>query len=191
MRTFPFFSLQADAKPPLKRRALGHGILQQSSAVGFVVCCGCMLPFTFQNISLPTHVNFDSGVLSDLDSSSRLFTLSQRGRGLTFVFAHIFVRAHVYGPGSQPTDALDHTSCVSRALMPTLAVQPPHVCHRQRDWAVSMSSHMQQDMDISKAPPALRSFCLNAVHVRKPRSQTLAIILVLQRVFSAPPGPMY
>ena len=77
MRTFPFFSLQADAKPPLKRRALGHGILQQSSAVGFVVCCGCMLPFTFQNVSLPTHVNFDSGVLSDLDSSSRLFTFTK------------------------------------------------------------------------------------------------------------------
>ena len=25
----------------------------------------------------------------------------------------------------------DHTLCVSRALMPTLAVHPPHVCHRQ------------------------------------------------------------
>ena len=59
------------------------------------------------------------------------------------------------GRGSQPTDALDHTSCASRALMPTLAVQPPHVCHRQRDWAASIGSHMQQDIDIAKAPPHL------------------------------------
>ena len=39
--------------------------------------------------------------------------------------------------------------------MPTLAVQPPHVWHRQRDWAVSTGSHMQQDMDISQALPHL------------------------------------
>ena len=30
-----------------------------------------------------------------------------------------------------------------------------HVCHRQRDWAVSIGSHMQQDMDISEALPHL------------------------------------
>ena len=42
-----------------------------------------------------------------------------------------------------------------RALIPSLALLPPHVCHRQRDWAVSIGSHMQQDMDISKAPPRL------------------------------------
>ena len=42
-----------------------------------------------------------------------------------------------------------------RALVPTLAVWPPHVCCRQRDWAVSIGSHMQQDMGISLAPPHL------------------------------------
>ena len=48
------------------------------------------------------------------------------------------------------------TPCVSRALRPTLAVQPPHVCHRQRDGAVSIGSHMQQDMGtFLVAPPHL------------------------------------
>ena len=42
--------------------------------------------------------------------------------------------------------------CAVRALMSLLAVLPPHVC-RQRDWTVSIGSHMQQDMDISRAPP--------------------------------------
>ena len=104
-----------------------------SVVLGFVVC----YHGAFQNVSLSTH----------LDLSSRLFTLT-RCRGLTLTFARVLVRAHIDGPGSQPTDAVDHTSCVSRALMPTSAVQPPHVCHRQRDGAVSISSRMQQDMDI-------------------------------------------
>ena len=72
--------------------------------------CWCVAPAcyhgTFQNVSLSTH----------LDLSSRLFTLT-RGRGLTLTFARVLVRAHVDGPGSQPTDAVDHTSCVSRALL--------------------------------------------------------------------------
>ena len=51
--------------------------------------------------------------------------------------------------------------------MPTVAVQPPHVCHRQRDWAVSIGSHMQQDMDMSKAPPHLGApFALCEHHSR-------------------------
>ena len=62
--------------------------------------------------------------------SSRLFTFTT-GRGLTLTSARVLVRAHVDGPRSQPTDALDHTSRVSRALVPTLSVLPPHVCHRQ------------------------------------------------------------
>ena len=41
-------------------------------------------------------------------------------------------RALVDGPGLQPTDMRNHTSCVSRALVPTFAVDPPHVGHRQR-----------------------------------------------------------
>ena len=69
--------------------------------------------------------------------------------------------------------------CVSRALVPTLAVQPPHVCHRQRDWAVSIGSHMQQDVDISPAPPQLGAPLPLRHGCRS---------LWLQRVFSAPPG---
>ena len=41
-------------------------------------------------------------------------------------------------PGSQPTDALDHTSFASQVLMFTLSCQPPHVCNRQRDEVVSI-----------------------------------------------------
>ena len=57
------------------------------------------------------------------------------------------------GQARNPSTQRDHTLCVIRALVPTVAVQP-HVCHR-RDWAVSMGSHMQQDMGISLAPPHL------------------------------------
>ena len=46
--------------------------------------------------------------------------------------------------------------CVYTVLSwPTMAALTPHVCHRQRNWAVSIGSHMQQDIDISKAPPHL------------------------------------
>ena len=76
--------------------------------------------------------------------------------GLTFIFARVLVGALVGGPGSQPTDTVDHTHSVVRALTPTLGVQPPYVCHRQRDGAVSIGSHMQQDIDNSKAPPTSR-----------------------------------
>ena len=48
---------------------------------------------------------------------------------------------------------LDQTQSMVRALTHTLAVRPPHVCRRQRDEAVSVGSHMQQDMGISNAPP--------------------------------------
>ena len=40
-------------------------------------------------------------------------------------------RAPIHGPSSEPTDTKGHTHCVSRALMPTLAVLPRHVCHRR------------------------------------------------------------
>ena len=80
---------------------------------------------------------------------------SARCQGLTFTFARVLVWALIDGPGAQPTDTEDHTLCAACALVPTLAVWPLHVCHRQRDSAVSIGSHMQQDMDTSKAPPPL------------------------------------
>ena len=97
-----------------------------------------------------------------------LFT---RGRGLAFTFARVLVGAHVDGRGFPPTDIEDHTSCVP-CSHGTLTAYPPHMCHRQRDWAVTIGigSHMQQDMGISWAPPHLGApFPLfDAVHVRKP-----------------------
>ena len=86
-------------------------------------------------------------------SLSLCLSVFTRGRGLTFTSAHVLVRALVDGPSFPPTDKVDCTPMRSCALMPTLAVRPPHVCHRQRDWAVSIGSHMQLDMDIFKAPP--------------------------------------
>ena len=77
-----------------------------------------------------------------------------RGRGLTFTFARIRVRAPIEGPSYPPTDAEGttteddtvfvftvkspcshaHFGCVTPAC-----VSPP------RDWAVLTGSHMQQD----------------------------------------------
>ena len=37
---------------------------------------------------------------------------------------------------------------LSRALMPTLAVKPPHVCHRQRDWAVFIGTSRRSDPSV-------------------------------------------
>ena len=68
-------------------------------------------------------------------------------------YVHFCPRPRSDGPGSQPTDIRNHTKCAARALVPTLAVYPWHVCHRQRHWAVSTGSHMHQDMGISMAPP--------------------------------------
>ena len=93
---------------------------------------------------------------------------------------------------SRPTQE-DHILCAVRALMPQSALFPPHVCHRQRDGAVSMGSHMQQDMGISQAPPPPRA---PTVHTKNLNIKNWRRFLlrqdcsryVLQRVFNAPPG---
>ena len=54
-----------------------------------------------------------------------------KGLGLTFTSAHILVRALVDGPGSKPTDTMDHIKCVVRAPVAMVAVSLPHVCHRR------------------------------------------------------------
>ena len=77
-----------------------------------------------------------------------------RGRGLSFTSARVLVRAHVGGPGFPRTGTVDHTLCVIRAVVPTLACAAPHVCVcviAYRDWAVSIGSHMREDTDISEA----------------------------------------
>ena len=77
---------------------------------GFVVCCTCMLPWHLPECFVVNTRELRQR-LSCLDLSSRLFTLT-RFRGLTLTSARVLVRARVDGPGSQPTDALDHTSCL-------------------------------------------------------------------------------
>ena len=58
--------------------------------------------------------------------------VSAHGGGvLTFTSARVLVRELVGGPGSQPTDREDDALCAVHALVPTLSVLPPHVCHRQ------------------------------------------------------------
>ena len=74
---------------------------------------------------------------------------------------------------------LGTTLCVSHALMPTLAMQPPHVCHRQRDWAVSPYARpCSRTWAFLRRlhTKTLRSLCLNTVHCRKTTIQKLAII---------------
>ena len=117
-------------------------------------------------------------VLSCLVAGFCLFVRTQ-GVGVSHSLLPASLFEHMSMGQARNPPTLGTTLCVSRALMPTLAVQPPHVCHRQRDWAVSIGSHMQQDMDISKAPPHLGAplplffFC---VHVWEPRSKKLAIV---------------
>ena len=53
----------------------------------------------------------------------------------TSLFEHLSM-GQVHNP---PT--LGTTLCVSRALMPTLAVKPPHVCHRQRLGSLHRLTH--------------------------------------------------
>ena len=102
-------------------------------------------------------------VLSCLVAAFSLFVRTQ-GVGVSHSLLPASLFEHMSMSQARNPPTLGTTLCVSRALMPTLAVQPPHVCHRQRDWAVSIGLHMQQDMDISKASPHLGAplplFCL-------------------------------
>ena len=131
--------------------------------------------FAFQNVSLSTHVNFDSVVLSDFDLSARLFALI---RGLAFIFARVLVRAPISWPGSQHTDIGHHSVCTpcSRAhfgRVTTACVSSPkrlglsplaRTC--SRTWIFQRRLHIW----------ALRSLRLNTTHLRKPPSKKLAII---------------
>ena len=52
-----------------------------------------------------------------------------------------------------PTDAKHYTLCVVRALTPPFGRAASACVSSPRDWIVSVGSHMQQDMDMSEAPP--------------------------------------
>ena len=94
------------------------------------------------------------------------------GRGLTFTLAASWCRARVDRARlTTHRRRGQHTVCIpcSRAhfgRLTTACVSPPG------DGAVSIGSHMQQDMGNSEAPPHQGAPfpCLNTVHVRKPRS---------------------
>ena len=96
-------------------------------------------------LSCPVHATFLVVCCSVFVFASDfcLFVSTTRGRGLTCTSPLILVRAHIDEPGCPSTDTMDHTLCVVRALVPTLAVQPPHVCHRratgQSPWARACS----------------------------------------------------
>ena len=103
-----------------------------------------------------------------------------RGRGLTFTLARVLVSSTYRWVklATHRHQGTHNTSCAARALVPTLAAQPPHVCHRQGDWAVSIGSHMQQGhRHFQRASTSRRSAPLfEYLHVRKPRSKKLARI---------------
>ena len=100
-----------------------------------------------------------------------------KGLGLTFTSAHILVRALVDGPGSQPTDTMDHIKCVVRAPVAMVAVSLPHVSS-PRDWAVAIGSHLQQDMNIPQATPQ------PSAPFKTNLTSTLAIIVHSKRLSS-------
>ena len=94
-------------------------------------------------------------------------SVAQRGRGLTFTFARVLVRALTVWLSQQLLDIQDRCLCNLCSHAPsgraaTACVSTP------RDWAVSIGSHVRQDMDISTAPPrpSAPSPLLQIVHVR-------------------------
>ena len=86
---------------------------------------------------------------------------------------------------ARPTDTLDHTVCAIRALMPTLVVQVPHVCHRQETgpslWARTCSATRTFPRRLHTK--AHRFLCLIPFTSEKPRSNRLAIISPVMTVF--------
>ena len=96
------------------------------------------------------------------------------------------------GQARNPSTQRDHTLCVIRALVPTFGRATTACVSSPRDWAVSMGSHMQQDMGISQAPPHLGasvSFVSNRSRhkttIQKKGSDLPPEILVLGTCFNA------
>ena len=70
-----------------------------------------------------------------------------------------------------------HSKCVDSALMTHVPVTPPHASHRQKDWAVLASSHMQPDMVISlSASTSRRTLSIAGCSPQRTRPPTLAIV---------------
>ena len=113
-----------------------------------VLSCLVLSCLVLSCLVLSCLVSLSSGLVA-------AFSLIDRTPGIGVLRSLLFMSSleHLSMGQARNPPTLGTTLCVSRVLMPTLAVQPQHVCHRQRDWAVSMGSYMQQDMDISEAPP--------------------------------------
>ena len=93
------------------------------------------------------------------------------GLGLTFTSAHILVRTHVDGPGFSTHRHKGPQQCEVRALTPTLAFSPLHVCvcHRLEIGLAHAAGHGHfQSVSIGAPFPSF--------DVRKPRFTKLAII---------------
>ena len=100
-------------------------------------------------------------------SFSLVFVFSTRGRCLTFTSARVFFKL-IYGPSCQPTDTKNHTQRSPCSDSPVARVATACVSS-PRDRAVSISSHVQQDMVTSVAPPRVGAPCsfVRTVHGRK------------------------
>ena len=92
--------------------------------------------FAILSISFPLPVHFHKGSRSHVYFCPRLCSITYR-----------------WAEDTPPTDAEDKTLCVARALMPLLGLVATACMSSPRDWAVSVGSHMQQDVEMSLAPP--------------------------------------
>ena len=116
--------------------------------------------------------SFSSFLSTFLSLSVSLFLfacLFHMGPGLTFTLARVLASSTYRWArlATHRPQGTHNTSCAARALVPTLAAQPPHVCHRQETglWrrTCSRTSTFPKRLHFR----ALRSLCLNTVHVRK------------------------
>ena len=134
--------------------------------------CG-VLQLHVQHVSLSTHVNFDSVVLSGLALSSRLFTFTQG----TLSYVHFCPRPrseHMSMGQARDPPTLGTTLRVYPVLLCPLGPCNRRIC--------VIASETVQDMDISWAPLHLGApFPLfDTVQIRKPRS-TIFVCATNQR----------
>ena len=94
-------------------------------------------------------------------------TLELRERSLVWsriVFAPVHFHKGVGDSSSfSPMSLFEHMSMGQARKPPTSGTT--QCVSRARNHGISIGSRVQQDIDIAKAPPTLRSLCLNTVHV--------------------------
>ena len=94
-----------------------------------------------------------SGLDAKRTRHSKAWNLRQRSRTMPKT-AKRATNTPNTGQAFHPPTPWDQTLCVYPVHAPS-SLSPPHVCHRQRDRAVSVGSHMQQDINISDTPAHL------------------------------------